>query len=231
MKTASIVVKNQIKHYGPRFFTEHGRHYRITAHVRYDDQCGNGHNTFSITADVDEKTQNGYWVVSAGAGGCCHEEVAKHFPELAPFIKWHLVSADGPTHYIDNTIYHAGDLDYRGLRAGEKRQLVSGRSMLPVWQCVVRNERGEEVSIGSQSWVASKHKPLQKLTADFEPVWVVGEGKERELDFARASAVWPEATDAQLCQSPEILKKELLARLPALIDEFRRAVESLGFTF
>jgi hypothetical protein len=36
-----------------------------------------------------------------------HEELAVVFPELAHLTKWHLVSTDGPMHYIANTTYHA----------------------------------------------------------------------------------------------------------------------------
>jgi len=158
----SKLVKCQRKQYGPRFYSEGKHEYRITAHVRYDDECGNGHNTFSITATTDEK-RGGQW--RDYSGGCCHDEIAKHFPELAPFIKWHLVSSDGPMHYVANTVYHASS----------------------------------------------------------------DESKGRRLDFARSSAVWPDATDEDLTAPG--LKQRLLARLPALMAEFKAAMESLGFTF
>lgn len=57
----------------------------------------------------------------------------------------------------------------------------------------------------------------------------VGKGKQRELDAARRSAIWPEATDADLTAPDLVLLLE--ARLPALLDEFRRDVEAFGFTF
>lgn len=85
----------------------------IRAQVRYDDCCSNGRQSFAITADIYNKTRyrgeatvtyNGrtYWNFS---GGCCHDEVARAFPELAPFIKWHLTFSDGPMHYIANGLY------------------------------------------------------------------------------------------------------------------------------
>ena len=85
----------------------------IRAQVRYDDRCGNGHQTFSITAEIYSKTRyrgeatvtynkRTYWNSS---GGCCHDEVARAFPELAPFIKWHLMNSEGPMHYIPNALY------------------------------------------------------------------------------------------------------------------------------
>lgn len=124
----------------------------LRATVRHDDTCRNGYNTFSITGEIPELEM----------GGCLHKEIAEHLPALAPFIKWHLTSTDGPMHYVANTVYHV---------------------------------------------------------------------KERNLDYARSTAVWPEATDDDLlCTEPELTAK-LNARLPALMEKFKEAVESLGFTY
>ena len=131
----TVLTKRQRLKFGPKVY-DNGT-MRIIANVRYDDQCGNGHNTFSITADIQQKRGNA-WVT--WGGGCCHDEVARHFPELQPFIKWHLVSSDGPLHYIVNAMYLAGDKDYNGRRAGE----VSGWSYAvkfgnsPVSHCIKR---------------------------------------------------------------------------------------------
>lgn len=155
----SILTENQVKTFGPKLIaTVYGPGAMITANVRYDDQCGNGHNTFAITADVvtpRSKRRN-----DIEAGGCLHDDVAKKFPELAPFIKFHLVSTDGPMHYIANTVYHV--------------------------------EQGN-------------------------------------LDYARSSAVWPDATDEDLTAPG--LKARLENRLPALMEEFHAAVVSLGFVY
>jgi len=53
--------------------------------------------------------------------------------------------------------------------------------------------------------------------------------KIRNLDHARASACWPDATDEDLTAPG--LQERLEARLPALMAEFRAAIESLGFTW
>lgn len=84
--------------------------------MRFDDNCKNGHMDFSITADVlgSKPSRDPYL-----AGGCLHDEIAQVFPELAPLIKWHLVSTDGPMHYVGNTVYLAGDKDHNGRRKGE----------------------------------------------------------------------------------------------------------------
>ncbi len=61
---------------------------------------------FSITAETERKNERGRWVEDSG--GCMHDEVAKHFPELESLIKWHLMAEPGlPTHYVANAIYWA----------------------------------------------------------------------------------------------------------------------------
>lgn len=123
---------------------------RLSVEMRFDDECKNGHERFSITASLTDK---GHWI----AGGCLHDEIAETFPELAPLIKWHLCSTDGPLHYIANTLYHV--------------------------------EQGR-------------------------------------LDYARSSAIWPEATDEQLKAAT---RETLEARLPALMSEFKAAMLDAGF--
>lgn len=54
-------------------------------------------------------------------------------------------------------------------------------------------------------------------------------GKARELNSARNSAIWPDATDEQLSVPREELKAALLARLPGLVAEFRAAMDAIGF--
>lgn len=53
-------------------------------------------------------------------------------------------------------------------------------------------------------------------------------GKERNLEYARSSANWPEATDEQLCLPAAELTQLLEARLPAMMAEFRQTMDSIG---
>ena len=57
----SVLTKKQVKTYGPKMYTEGGRTYRLTAKVYYDDSCGNGHNTFSITGAQYRRRNDGGW--------------------------------------------------------------------------------------------------------------------------------------------------------------------------
>lgn len=99
-----------------RQYQEGGDELRMTVTMRFDDECRNGHNTFSITCSIDRYHRREW---QEWGGGAAHEEIAKVFPELAPLIKWHLVSTDAPMHYIANTVYHASNRDHWGKVAGE----------------------------------------------------------------------------------------------------------------
>jgi len=127
----------------------------IIVWLRFDDECGNGHNTFSITADIYEAGRRGDKNIIAC--GCVHNEIAYAFPALAPFTKWHLCSTDGPLYYLQNTLFHV--------------------------------ENGE-------------------------------------LDNARNTAIWPDAPSLE-----SFTEETLLERLPALMEEFKAAMESLGFEY
>lgn len=279
---ASVLTKNQKKTVR-RDYMQGGKPHAIVAEIRHDDECGNGHNTFAITAtlygpdripgETTTKHEPSGKTLWCYGGGCCHEEIAKHFPELAPLIRFHLMSTDGPMHYIANAVFLASDRDCWGKLKGEPRQwsrvvrfegfpftfsfrrsgekfaqwLETSHSATELELVEVIHQR-EPKTFGS-NWTFSGfpctwhecpfdshqeasqwREALQTLRVIVEKVptaW--GEGKARELDSARSAAIWPDATDDQLTAPG--LEDRLLARLPALISEFKTAVESLGFTY
>lgn len=215
----SVLTKRQVKKFGPRNYKYAGNpHAFIIAEVRYDDQCGNGHNTFSITGEIRIPGHR-----DVETCGCIHEDIAKAFPELAPLIKWHLVSSDGPMHYVANTMYHAGNRDCHGLLKDEFRPFFDKEGK-EVWRL---NIPSEYMHFGKLGYVHGD-KPAD-VVLKYERFGTTGEGKERDLKAARSCAVWPDATDEELT-SPD-LKERLIARLPALLEEFRKAIESLGFVY
>jgi hypothetical protein len=217
----------------------------MTVEIRHDDQCKNGHNSFAITATV--RTPKSIRHRDIAAGGCLHDDIAQVFPELAHLIKWHLSSTDGPWGYIGSTLHFAGDRDYNGLRKGEKRQTKNGRTGALCWELVAINSLGVGVSstpTGDEYrhsdtvplFILDKHcqgdtPPLATPVLKWIPSCRIGEGKARELEAARRVAVWPDATDEQLCLPRDELKALLEARLPALMDAFRADIESIGFQF
>lgn len=222
-----------------------GRGTYLKVEIRFDDECGNGHNSFAITAEEkDPKVRRDGGIVACG---CMHEEIARVFPELAPLIRWHLCSTDGPMHYIANTLYLAGDRDHNGLRKGETRQRI-GRDGAKLYELVADARPGARLKtsdpVGADGTApVYRLETLAALPAGedqtrlvapallWRPLMTIGEGKARELVRARAVACWPEATDEQLCAEPAELRAMLEARLPALIEEFRSVVESIGFVW
>lgn len=218
---------------------------RMTVNLRFDDECRNGHNTFAITAGVTTAASRRRHDIEAG--GCMHDEIASVFPELAPFIPWHLTSSDAPMHYVANTIYHAGDRDCWGLRKGERQPLTT-RSGLKMWE--LHAITGAPLGVGvklSDTPTGLKYAGLETVPlfilkerhdGDDLPTtpvlkWVqserIGEGKERQLDHARRTAIWPEATDADLMQEPDALRAALEARHPSLMKAFKRLIVGAGF--
>jgi hypothetical protein len=197
---------------------ERGKEYRIVVTLRFDDECHNKHETFSMTADIRE---NGREYM----GGCCHDEIVRQFPTLAPLVKWHLCSMDGPMHYLANTVYLAGERDCWGMLKGEFRQHTSrgphqndGVAGVPNWKLKIPGWR--------ECDVYANEKPAP-VVCEWEPCGRTGEGKARELDAARRAAIWPDATDAELC-APD-LKARLVARLPGLLADFKAAMLGAGF--
>lgn len=78
--------------------------WRIKINIRLNDECRNGHEDFSITAYGEELDGRGRWQDTFG--GCCHDEILKHRPDLAPFIALHLSNCDGvPMYGAENGFY------------------------------------------------------------------------------------------------------------------------------
>jgi hypothetical protein len=84
-------------------------------------QLGEQRPYFSITANLKE----GIHVSS----GCLHDEIARHAPELADLIRWHLADDRGqPLHYVANALYWL-ELHQQGKPSG-----VHGKDPLQVFK-------------------------------------------------------------------------------------------------
>lgn len=266
--TKSTLTKNQKKTF-TKFYTEDEQRYKIKVEVRHDDECGNGHNTFAMTADIYEmkKDNRQAWI----SGGCLHEEIKKHFPELAKYIKWHLCGTDEPTHYIANTLYLAGNRDCWGKAPGEPKgyekaikfenfpvkfklkkafiESLNGYHLQDLNVIKIYHEKEPNTYKAKYTFscyfckwyecpfdtIDEAEEFLQAVkTLKFEVVETptgYSEGKAREFDAARATAIWEDATDEELSLPAEELKQKLLDRLPALMVDFKKDVEELGFVF
>lgn len=201
MNTESKLTKYQVKSFFKAVNLKANGYNKIRVDIRYDDRCGNGHNTFSITGETWRKGRE-------DMGGCIHEEIAKHFPELKHLIKWHSVSSDGPLHYIDNTMYCARE-------HGPQKAWVRGTI----------SQNGITAKVLKYAKIEEAQALAYKLTGGtIEPD--MSTAKIADIEAARRYAIWPEATIEQL-RDPEALK----ARLPSLIAEFRADIEAFGFVF
>lgn len=172
---ATKIVRTQVRTYGPKPIAGYGPGAEIVATVRFDDRCGNGHNTFSITAEVTTAESRARRDIEAG--GCMHDTIAVAFPELAPLVQWHLCSTEAPLHYVENTLYWLGRSGY-----------CDGKPNSPP-----------------------------------------------NLDHARKSAIWPDMPEGYIITGTVVsnatIENALAARLPALLAEFRAAIESLGMVW
>lgn len=95
---------NKLEYKHKKIYTEDGEELKMVVKISLGDDCKNNICEWSITADIYYK-KNGYWIWDAG--GCCHEEIEKVFPELAKFIPLHLSNHYGaPLYPVGNGIYH-----------------------------------------------------------------------------------------------------------------------------
>lgn len=179
----SILTKKQVKTFGPKRLDKDNV---IVAEVSHDDDCNNGHNSFSLTATIYGRNRipgentitfegKTYW---SWACGQCHDDIKKAFPELASLIPWHLCSTDGPMHYIANALYWAGQSGYCNGKPNDPPNVEHLKST---------------IIFGALD-----------SDAGVDPMQLAKEGK---------------------------LSPWLKERLPALLDKFAGAVQSLGFTY
>ena len=93
---------NSIKH----VIDVNNKKHNYKINIQLNDECRNGHEDFSLTADFWElkslRTDKN-WIM----GGCCHEEILKLRPDLKIFVDLHLNDFRGyPMYYIENGFYH-----------------------------------------------------------------------------------------------------------------------------
>lgn len=258
----------------------------VTVEARFDDECGNGHNSFFLKAwayEANKPKLDRYWRQLSG------EAIAQLFPEYAHLLKWDNTSTDGPMAYLSNTLYHACDRDHNGKRAGdpvrtdivvaievkgekhthtipvyEPNPFSSTANNFPAFWEAINNEGGshkmrlfnkptnERTVLTLVCGEHSLHGGTKLHPRDIDTGYAVkdslqtvvdlwngradlvlhaevkevSEGYLPDLKAARRSAVWLDATIEQL-QDVDAL----VARFPALMEEFKRDMESLGFIY
>lgn len=205
-----------IKTYRAEYTDEHGQPCVLVAKARYDDECKNGHNTFSITGNLYDRSEHipyegnttnakgkRLWL---GSCGCLHDDIAARIPELAPFIKWHLVSSDGPMHYVANSMYHAKAIP----KEQDKYYAYLSEPITGVRKLLKIVDGNTKTELDARYGDRMSYEPHYNSMA-----------KEADLEAARSCAVWP---DAGLS---DFTKENLEARLPALVADFKRDMTAL----
>jgi hypothetical protein len=216
----SVITYDQKKKFRAEYTDDNGDACVLVANVRYDDNCRNGHNSFAITGSLYDRTERipgESYTVNAdgkklwlGSCGCIHEDIARRIPELEHYVKWHLVSSDGPMHYIADSMYYAKAIPKeQGQYFAYYREPMTGAKNL----LEIVNEETKS-KLDARHGGAMSYEPCYNSMA-----------KEPNLEAARACAVWP---DARL---EDFTVMKLQARLPALMEDFQRDVEALGFIY
>lgn len=207
----SVLAKCQVKEFC-REYVQGGVQFRIVVTVRYDDSCRNGYNMFSLTGTIQRLCARGWVDV---CGGCIHEDIAKQFPHLAPYVKWHLCSSQGPMHYIANTLHHADE-------HGPPFAYVYYTGFIDPFHLADEKER-------LLGYFNADKAAKAEGQEGYRVKWNNETSKTRNLEAARSSAVWPDASDDDLTTPG--LRQRLEDRLPLLLEEFKLAVEALGFIY
>lgn len=86
-------------------YVNSGITFKIEVKISLDDYCKNNICDWSITANIYEQRKNGRFVWCAG--GCCHEEILRRFPQFKMFVDLHLSNHYGsPMYPVENGFYH-----------------------------------------------------------------------------------------------------------------------------
>jgi len=268
---SSKLVKNQSKTYTKEIEYD-GKPCDLVVKVRFDDECGNGHNSLSVTGSVYKRGRRSDSAFLTG--GCIHDIISEHFPELREAIKYHLVSSDSPMHYVANSLYHASDRDCWGYRKGEPKNFKTrvffndvpvpmkdyGEKFVEFTKTVDANTlqvvecpyMGKDYSFSPKytfndfhtwrkderacTWYGAPFsdeieayqilEALRTCRISYKTeASAYGEGKTPDLEAARACALWEDAT------LEDFTKEKLEARLPMILANLKRIVETLGMEY
>lgn len=120
---------NKLSYTVSKNYVENGLSCRIDVKIQLADECKNGVCNWSITANIYEKRRNGC-VVNVG-GGCCHNDILKHFPGFKRFVNLHLSDCYGaPLYAVENGYYHLKNsskeaaIDYLRITEEEYNELI-----------------------------------------------------------------------------------------------------------
>lgn len=88
LKLCIMTTTNRLCYTVSKRYIQAGTTFEINVKILLADDCKNNICDWSITADIYEQRKNGRFVWCAG--GCCHEEILKRFPQFKMFVDLHL---------------------------------------------------------------------------------------------------------------------------------------------
>lgn len=112
---SSIITKRQTRQF-TKLIQVDGKKGRIEVKIRYDDGCGNGHNSFAITGALWSSETSSLDRCCEGMG-CIHDDIHKYFKEFRHLIKWHGVTSDEPLYYLQDTAFHVKEGEFEHARS------------------------------------------------------------------------------------------------------------------
>lgn len=251
------VISKQVWTSEPRQYAAHkngSQFSHLTVRIRFDDCCNNGHATFSITADStdgsggclhDQITQVFPELAPLIKWHLCSSAGPMHYVANTAYQASNLAGG-----------YAAGQVCAWNLGFEFDSHPIKWRhtdKKFVLWlEENYRSEYFEVEEVPQKHGAAYTFKGYDGLTVPFSTLAEAEEvayafkmcsarvvripakyslGKPRDLQAARRAAIWPEATDAQLCLPKDKLTALLEARLPELIEEFKSDITACGFSW
>ena len=105
LKLCIMTTTNRLFYTVSKRYIQAGTTFKINVKILLADDCKNNICDWSITADIYEQRKNGRFVWCAG--GCCHEEILKRFPQFKMFVDLHLSNHYGaPMYPVENGFYY-----------------------------------------------------------------------------------------------------------------------------
>ncbi len=101
---------NNVSFSKTKFYTVNGVEHRIVAKVSINDDCNNGIFDFSVTVNIDYKSNNSRFVLCRC--GRIDDEIVEHFPDLKIFVELTNCNIHGySTYIIENGLYYIKNND------------------------------------------------------------------------------------------------------------------------
>ena len=211
----------------------------IKIKIKLNDECKNGHQDFSITANIfkhgEPKTER-----NCIGGGCCHDDILKIAPEFKQFVNLHLCDKDGiPMYASANGYFHITIGFDRTEKENQKEKFCEYYRVTPLqYEILKQTSSADEygftlVKLGIvDRWKTEAKeaiKELERLTGDT----FINDSKKSNLGLTPERLTELEKQDKEGYFSPENIaqrKAEQLAKLKAdkiaeIVAEYNKATE------